>query len=68
MLRGPGPPATPASFDLKLYYAQEAGAVAVVLFDYDPEQQLYAFLPQVNEGPIDFGLRPIPEILLYPGM
>ena len=61
MMRGPRPPATTASFDLKLYYAQEAGAVAVVFFDYDPEQQLYSFLPQVNEGPIDFGVRPIPD-------
>ena len=61
MMRGPSPPATFASFSLKLYYAQEAGAVAVIFFDSDPTGDLFSNLPSIDEGPITFGLPPIPE-------
>ena len=60
MLRGPAKPATTASYGLKLFYAQQAGAVALVIINHDKSESLYAFIPQIVEGPVTSGVPPIP--------
>ena len=54
MRRGPDT-GTPASYGLKLHYAQQAGALAVIFVNSDPTAELYDMLPQIKEGAVAFG-------------
>ena len=60
MLRGPDT-GEPASYGLKLHYAQQAGALAVIFVNSDPHAELFDMLPQIKEGKITFGVKAEPE-------
>ena len=61
IMRGPLPPATIASFSLKVHYAQQAGAAGVIIVDWDPKGPLYRNIRKIDEGAINFGVWPIPD-------
>ena len=49
--RGPWPPAPEVSYAEKIYYCQEAGAVGVVVVDYDPDGR-FSVVPRAELGPL----------------
>jgi len=51
ILRGPKAPAPPCNYSIKLYHAQEAGAVGVIFVDYD-SFAAFTVVPRVENGPI----------------
>ena len=49
--RGPRPPARPCSYNIKMFHAQNAGAVGVVVVDYDPDGR-FSVVPRAELGPL----------------
>uniref|UniRef100_A0A7S0EEF0 PA domain-containing protein n=1 Tax=Hanusia phi TaxID=3032 RepID=A0A7S0EEF0_9CRYP len=60
VMRGPRANAPPCNFSLKLFYCQQAGAVAVVFVECDPFAR-FRIIPRLNEGPI-FPSSPSPSL------
>jgi len=51
IMRGPRPPSPPCSYGIKLYHAQNAGAVGVIFVDWDPDGQ-FTMVPRVESAQI----------------
>ena len=51
IMRGPRPPARPCSYNIKMFHAQNAGAVGVVVVDYDPDGR-FSVVPRAELGPL----------------
>ena len=54
VLRGPSSPAPPCNYSIKLFHAQNAGAVGVIFVDFD-SFATFTVVPRVEDGPIYAG-------------
>jgi hypothetical protein len=51
IMRGPRPPAPPCNYSIKLFHAQNAGALAVIFVDFDSFAK-FSVIPRIEDGPI----------------
>jgi hypothetical protein len=63
IMRGPGSgrtgdPGDPVPFSVKVFHAQEAGAVGVIFMDNTRNASLFEKLPRIDEGPLPAAFNP----------